>query len=208
MKHFSEITAAVRHIPSSRCHSDAPTQSCCQRRIFALERSSRSSSRKTVLMTSPSECQKKADRRDGRSDHPRESSDYNCGHRMKRKDSSSQAPQNDNEKRNDGGLPSEITIVSRETSSDRPHIVPFICAPESPPEAAGFILRMFQLHPRRSSPVASMFRFVISESVQARGDVQDFRLHLRASLPSSEALHFQNLHPPAKQNPAPEKQKN
>ena len=40
-------------------------------------------------------------------------------------DSSSQAPQNDKEKRNDGGHPSEITIVSRETLSGKPHSVPY-----------------------------------------------------------------------------------
>ncbi|MBQ3956248.1 MAG: hypothetical protein II680_10180, partial [Clostridia bacterium] len=34
------------------------------------------------------------------------------------------------------------------------------CAPESLPEAAGFILRMFQLHARRSSPVGSILRLV------------------------------------------------
>ena len=55
VKQTSKITAAARPIPPPACHSDAPTRSCCQRRIFALESSSRSSSRKTVLMTNPSE---------------------------------------------------------------------------------------------------------------------------------------------------------
>ena len=86
MKHFSEIPAAARPVPPLRCHSDAPTQLCCQRRIFALESSSRSFSRKTVFIPSA------------------ESSDYDCGHGMKRKDSSSQAPQNDKEKRRRTGF--------------------------------------------------------------------------------------------------------
>ena len=43
---------------------------------------------------------------------------------------------------------------------DRPHFVPFPCAPESLPEAAGLVLRMFQLHARRSSPVGSILRLV------------------------------------------------
>ncbi len=34
------------------------------------------------------------------------------------------------------------------------------CAPESLPEAAGLVLRMFQLHARRSSPVGSILRLV------------------------------------------------
>ena len=57
---------------------------------------------------------------EGRPNPRKKSSDYNCGFIMKRKDSSSQAPQNDNEERNDGGQPSEITIVSRETSPRKP----------------------------------------------------------------------------------------
>ncbi|MBQ3861542.1 MAG: hypothetical protein II779_13505, partial [Clostridia bacterium] len=36
---------------------------------------------------------------------------------------------------------------------DRPHFVPFQCAPESLPEAAELVLRMFQLHDQRSSAV-------------------------------------------------------
>ena len=83
-------------------------------------------------MTSPSECQKKADRRAGLSDPCRESSDYNCNRTMKRTDSSSQAPQNDKEKRNGGGQPSKITIVSRETAFRSPCTLSlFQCAPES-----------------------------------------------------------------------------
>ena len=37
-------------------------------------------------------------------------------------------------------------------------------------KAAGFILRMFQLHEHRSRGVAFMFRLVRLESVQARED--------------------------------------
>ena len=58
-------------------------------------------------------------------------------------DSSSQAPQNDKEKRRRTGFDlneesfqrkqNEITIVSRETSCHPPHIVPFPCATELPP---------------------------------------------------------------------------
>ncbi|MBQ5354263.1 MAG: hypothetical protein IIU08_00150, partial [Clostridia bacterium] len=40
----------------------------------------------------------------------------------------------------------EITIVSRETLSGKPHSVPFPCAPESLPEAAELVLRMFRLY--------------------------------------------------------------
>ncbi|MBQ3858914.1 MAG: hypothetical protein II779_00170, partial [Clostridia bacterium] len=36
------------------------------------------------------------------------------------------------------------------------------CAPESPAEPAGLVLRMFRLHDRRSSAVVSMFRLVQS----------------------------------------------
>ena len=94
---FSVRSDTDHPISPPACHSER------QRRIFALERTSRSFSRKTVFITSPSEFQKNACRRTGRSDHRRESSDYNCGRTMKRKDSSSQAPQNDKEKQNDGG---------------------------------------------------------------------------------------------------------
>ena len=76
-------------------------------------------------------------------------------------DSSSQAPQNDNEKRNDGGQPSEITIVSRETSSRPTALCPSSNARLNlRREAAGFILRMFQLYDRRSSEVGFILRLV------------------------------------------------
>ena len=52
VKQTSKITAAARPIPPPACHSDAPTRSCCQRRIFALESSSRSFNRKTVFISS------------------------------------------------------------------------------------------------------------------------------------------------------------
>ncbi len=48
-------------------------------------------------------------------------------------------------------------------------------------KAAGFILRMFQLHVRRSSAVGSIFKLVRFESVKARGDRSIYRLHPRAS---------------------------
>ena len=41
---------------------------------------------------------------------------------------------------------------------DHPHYVPFQCAPESPPEAAGLVLRMFRLSERRPREVDAMFR--------------------------------------------------
>ncbi|MBQ5356037.1 MAG: hypothetical protein IIU08_09225, partial [Clostridia bacterium] len=73
-------------------------------------------------------CQENADRMVGLSDPRRESSDYDCGHRMKRKDSSSQALQNDKGKRRRTGVglneesfrekQNEITIVSRETTEN------------------------------------------------------------------------------------------
>ena len=58
---FSVRQAAARPISSSRCHSDAPTQSCCQRRIFALDlQAVVSIGRQSSFLL-------------------RESSDYNCG---------------------------------------------------------------------------------------------------------------------------------
>ena len=47
-------------------------------------------------------------------------------------------------------------------------------------KAAGFILRMFQLHVRRSSAVGSMFKLVRFESVKAREDRPIYQLHPRA----------------------------
>ena len=118
-------------------------------------------------MTSPSSVRKKRIGA-GLSDPCRESSDYNCNRTMKRTDSSSQAPQNDNEKRNDGGQPSEIAIVSRETSRLPPHIVPFHARLNLCRKAAGFILRMFQLHEHRPREVDSMFRSSDLQSAKAR----------------------------------------
>ena len=81
---FSVRQAAARPVSPPLCHSDAPTQSYCQRRIFALDlQAVVSVGRQSSFLL-------------------RESSDYNCGCMMKRKDSSSQAPQNDKEKRNAG----------------------------------------------------------------------------------------------------------
>ena len=120
LRALSVKLAAARPIPTSHCHSDAPTQSCaptqlcCQRRIFALKSASRSYSRKTVLIQAPQSA-RECGSEGGQPDPRRESSDYDRSHRMKCKDSSSQAPQNDNVMRNDRGQPSEITIVSRET---------------------------------------------------------------------------------------------
>ena len=38
VNHSSEITDAAHFIPPPACHSDAPTRSCCQRRISQLQR--------------------------------------------------------------------------------------------------------------------------------------------------------------------------
>ena len=75
-------------------------------------------------------------------------------------DSSSQAPQNDNEKRNDEGQPSETAIVSRETKPRKPlsflirarmnkqippheHASNAECAPESPPQGRRLVCACF-----------------------------------------------------------------
>ncbi len=65
------------------------------------------------------------------------------------------------------------------------------CAPESPAEPAGLVLRMFRLHDRRSSAVGSMFRLVTSESVKAREDCSMFRLKNRASPQSQRSAPTQ-----------------
>ena len=109
LRALSVKQAAARSIPPPRCHSER------QRRIFALKSASRSYSRKTVFIISSSECQKKRGSEGGQPDPLRESSDYNCGRTMKRKDSSSRAPQNDNEKRNNGGQPHGMKNRFRKT---------------------------------------------------------------------------------------------
>ena len=75
-------------------------------------------------------------------------------------------------------------------------------------KAAGFILRMFQLHIWRSSAVGSMFKLVRIESEGTRGDRSMFRLQDRASPESSEALSYKNpiiphRTPPAADNSRP-----
>ncbi len=98
---FSVRQAAARPIPSLLCHSER------QRRIFALDlQAVVSVGRQSSLLL-------------------RESSDYNCGCMMKRKDSSSQAPQNDKEKRNDGVSRPKLRLFPMKHHSDPLYIVPF-----------------------------------------------------------------------------------
>ena len=78
---------------------------------------------------------------------------------------------------------------------DRRTLYPFHARLNFRRKAAGFILRMFQLHDRRSSAVGSMFRLVISESVQAREDAATLfdtrpRVPTPTPYPSNPSLQF------------------
>ena len=76
------------------------------------------------------------------------------------------------------------------------------CAPESPAEPAGLVLRMFRLHDRRSSAVGSMFRLVRPESDPSRGDRSISRLQDRASHESQRSAPTpKNSHPAPQELP-------
>ena len=118
---------------------------------------------------------------------------------MKSKDSSPQAPQNNKEKRNGGGQPSETAIVSRETSFRSPVHCPFSNARlNHRRKAAGFILRMFQLPEHRPREVVTPLRLIQPESEQAREDRPIPRLNDRASPESQRSAPIQK-----NKNPAP-----
>ncbi len=91
----------------------------------------------------------------------------------------------------------------------RPHSVPFQCAPESPAEASttASVRQTLSAHVstarRRPREVDFMFRLVVSESVQVRGDRPIYRLQDRAS---RRRLLFPQITPenPKQNSPRPQ----
>ena len=71
------------------------------------------------------------------------------------------------------------------------------CAPESLPEAAGLVLRMFQLYEQRPREVVSMFRSSCLNLRIAREDRPIPRLNVRASLPSQRSAPHSKPENPA-----------
>ncbi|MBQ3860712.1 MAG: hypothetical protein II779_09290, partial [Clostridia bacterium] len=117
------------------------------------------------------------------------------------KDSSSQAPQNDKEKRNAGVSHPNSRLFPVKHHSDRPHAVPFQCATESPPQGR----RIYPAHVSAARPKTARGKrhvpLAMSESAEPREDHPILRLHDRASPESQRSVPIQKNENPAHPSP-------